>query len=255
LPFNEPIQVPGASVLPPDGGYSEARVHHFRHRNILTMREAYSYVSGSETTNTFETSATSVVVGLNILDVVTADLVVARLTSSKPKDGTEGSISPVGSQFQNLRVAGRAIPEAENLVTDLFAELDTYGKMIGDDRAFATQRGRLDEFLTPPPEPPYPPDERTLKYLPEGAYRLDRRRGMNGSLSASLVPNIRTTFAGVSTIRNLIPVKQFGLIRVAELRIAADQRRLTMLAFDLGSPFVGTLDVCYAESNGSIWGL
>src|SRR5260370_31946952 len=52
------------------------------------------------------TQVASTVEGLNILDVVTADRVVARLTSSHDLTDGEAHIHLVGSKFENLRIAG-----------------------------------------------------------------------------------------------------------------------------------------------------
>jgi hypothetical protein len=258
VPFHEQIEVAASSTLPPGGGYGSSRALHFRHRDILSIREAYSYVTGSETRNSFETATTSVVTGLNILDMVTADRIVARLTSSKSKDGSEASIIPLGSHFENLRIAGQSVPFADRLRTNLFANLDTLGKIVGDpgdDVHLAEQQHRLDQHLSDAKQRA-DPDERLSKYLRDGRNgRATRDLGPNGALSTSLIPNLQGAMDGFACTRQVVPVQQFGLVRLAELRISHGQRRLTMLAVNLGCPFEGSLDICYAESNGSIWGL
>lgn len=106
LPFHHTIEVKAPSALPFTGGYSSAREKEFRYEQILSFESAESVTTGSETANFYETLATSTIEGLNILNVVTADRVVARLASKYSKDKGERSVTFTGSHFANLRVAG-----------------------------------------------------------------------------------------------------------------------------------------------------
>jgi hypothetical protein len=262
LPFHEQIEAKAASTLSPGGGYGSSRALNIRHREILSIQEAYSYVTGSETPTSFQTSVTSVVIGLNILDIITADRIVARLTSSKPKTDAEAAIIPLGSRFENLRIAGQPVAPADRLLTGLFSNLNTLGKIIcnpadePDLPELAGQQRELEAHLGPPVEQQSrrPTDERMEKFLHDGRHgRPTRDLGPNGALTTSLVPDLRGAMPGFDSVRQIVPVTQFGLVRLAEFRVSNDQRRLTMLSVNLGCPFEGSLDLCYVESNGSIW--
>jgi hypothetical protein len=251
LPFQEQINVVAGSTLPPGGGYGSSRIQDFRHREILTIKEAYSYVTGSATATTVETAATAVVVGLNILDIVTADRIVARLTSSRPKGSTEElSIIPLGSTFENLRIAGRKVAGADQLATKLFTRLSTLSAIAKDPRSAKSLDKELDEHLSKAQR-----DDARYKAVREYLPRRGPQFDPDVSLSCSLAPELRGTIPEFDeSVAHIVSVKSFGVVRLAEYRMRRNQRRLTMLALVLGSPFKGGLEVCYAASNGDIWG-
>lgn len=106
LPFQHVIQVQAPSALPFTGGYSSSRTEGFRYEHILSFSSAHTVTTGSECGKFFHTLGTATIEGLNILDVVTADRVVARLASKYPKDNGDRSFTFAGSHFDNLRIAG-----------------------------------------------------------------------------------------------------------------------------------------------------
>lgn len=253
-PFQEQIEVAAATTLPPGGGYGSARVDNFRHREIISIKEAYSYVTGShsETNKTFRTAATSVIVGLNILDVVTADRVVVRLTSRKKDDGSEASIIPLGSRFENLRIAGKRIDGLDRLATRLFSEFDTFEKIGAKSKETKLQEHLSDSLLLNRKDEVAEP---LRKYLPKRGAGFDINRLVSGGvLSCSLAPNLEKESGEFTAAGHVIHLEHFGVIRLAEMQSSHGQRRLTMLSVDLGCPFEGNLSLCYAGSNGSIWG-
>lgn len=112
-PWCENIEAQAQVVLPSVGGNGTALMGPFRHRGV-SFEEAYAEVSGShdERKNEFNTLVTVWVKRLNILNVVTADAVTARLTAVKKADKNEKpQISFSGSHFVNLRIAGEKYEE------------------------------------------------------------------------------------------------------------------------------------------------
>jgi hypothetical protein len=106
LPSEHLIEVQAPSALPPNGGHSASRVECFRYEHILSFSAAHSVTTGNESGQHYNTLATAIIEGLNILNVVTADRVVARLASNYSKDKGEHSATLAGSRFENLRIAG-----------------------------------------------------------------------------------------------------------------------------------------------------
>ena len=106
LPFQDLIQIQAPSALPFIGGYSASRTEGFRFKHILSFSSASTVTTGIESGGFFNTMATATVEGLNILDVITADRVVARLASKYSKETREQSATFAGSHFHNLRIAG-----------------------------------------------------------------------------------------------------------------------------------------------------
>ena len=89
-PFDHQIEVQAGMSLPTTGGIGHARVENFRFREYASFSAAYTYVAGSKHgRDRYTTLVTSVVENLNILDVVTADRVVARLASHHFVNGGE----------------------------------------------------------------------------------------------------------------------------------------------------------------------
>ncbi|MGO8790093.1 MAG: choice-of-anchor P family protein [Terriglobia bacterium] len=109
LPFHELIEVHAASALPFTGGHSASRAESFRFKDIISFSSASTITTGSETSDAYNTLATATVEGLNILNLVKADRVVARLASKYSKDSRQHSATIAGSYFENLRIAGNLV--------------------------------------------------------------------------------------------------------------------------------------------------
>src|SRR5260370_12670376 len=80
IPF--PIEAQASVSLPSIGGHARSRVENFVGDHLVRFKAAHSHVSGSWMDNKVATThATATIEGLNILDFVTPDRIVARLTS------------------------------------------------------------------------------------------------------------------------------------------------------------------------------
>ena len=97
--------------LPKAGGYRYERAEPFRLDGIVSYRGGYSQVAGHRGCNrpAATTVATSVIEDLNLLDVLTADRVVAQITTEHPNGGRVPSVSFLGTRFENLRIAGQQV--------------------------------------------------------------------------------------------------------------------------------------------------
>lgn len=111
-PVCDNIDAQGACVLPPMGTFAATSIGRFDYKNIVGFERATSTVSGQKVTHDGITSGDTLVTvaieGLNILDAITADRVVARMTSThaEKKKGSEPEALPFGSHFENLRIGG-----------------------------------------------------------------------------------------------------------------------------------------------------
>ncbi len=81
--------------------------YHLDH--ILHCDKAYTHVTGGEEDGHWATLTSAVVEGVNLLEVVTADKIVAQISSKHPKEGNHPVVSFVGSQFVNLRINGQLV--------------------------------------------------------------------------------------------------------------------------------------------------
>ena len=92
-------------------GYQASMADNFAIEKIMSFRTAHTQVTGNEgPSGVYNTAAISVVEGLNILDMVTADVVTSRLTGEYHAADfdhyVQPVVSPLGSSFVNLRIGG-----------------------------------------------------------------------------------------------------------------------------------------------------
>jgi hypothetical protein len=211
------IQAQAATSLPTIGGQARAHVDHFHYEDFVSFRTAHTEVSGRKIDeNTFKTHATAIIEDLNILDVVTADRIVARLTSTHDPKDPEGRIVADGSEFHNLRIAGHAVNVIlrHKILADC-AEFKDLGNQIATDK----KQGRI--------------------------------TGQNSRAAiCSLVDKIVTTLPGVDPVKHVLTVPNFGKISIAEIFAEPGTRTLTMLHLQLGSPHVADLTAAETRTNG-----
>jgi hypothetical protein len=248
-PFTEVVDGRASIALPIVGGYTADRIDNFRYRELISIKEVRTYATGNQSADgSYHTVVSAVMEGLNILDFITADAVVARLSSQHAPDGAQPSIVTTGSTFHNLKVGGHRVEV--DLDHDLFGQLATYS-------AFQDRFERDEEFQemvqkrfmwTTPPEK-----------LPEGfAYSipLPNRRvwpESRGMVPCTLVKDIQTTATEMQRYGHILCVPQVGYIVLGELFVSPYARRLTMMRLVLGSPVEAMLCGCDVETDGTTY--
>lgn len=266
-PVQRVIEVQAGISLPSVGGVGSSHVDNFRVDEVVSFKRGYSHVAGSvkEENNkkTHTTHATATVEGLNILDVVAADRIVARLSSSfeeppPEKPGPlEGKVLLVGSKFENLTIAGYQVDvELDHELLSL--ELGTFAAVRDNFRA---RGSKLREIA-----------DKTLKA--RGVNRaLPEVVAPEGPLLCSIVKEVHFKEPGFckpqedKNKKKFIPpgvepigphayhVVDFGDIFLAEVLCQHGRKTLTMLRVELGSPNGGGFIVVEADSNGEPpWG-
>src|SRR5712692_3824046 len=109
-PIPYPIEAQASVSLPTIGGQARARVENFVAGHLVRFTVAHSHVSGSwQDDEIVTTNATATIEGLNILDFVTADRIVARLTSAHHTGDPEGHFMALGSSFEGLKIGGHDV--------------------------------------------------------------------------------------------------------------------------------------------------
>jgi|SRR5579863_9056939 hypothetical protein len=232
LPVRETMEIQASVALPINGGHGAARVENCHHRNYFSFRVAESHVSGaySAKDRAYESLATTTIEGINILDVVTCDRVIARLTSKYPEDGSEPSFVPLGSRFENLRIAGHKIEVG--MATDLFTEYHTWTKL---SQAHSTEKAVQEDLIR----------------LRPGAPPADGFPGANGIFSCTLARSLDGLPAGLTRNGYGIYVPHFGTVYLGQYYVAPQTHRLLMLHVDLGSSVEGCYGAGGAGGNGS----
>ncbi|HMD70581.1 MAG TPA: hypothetical protein VKF41_04525 [Bryobacteraceae bacterium] len=217
-PFDEVVEAQAASSLGIAGGYSSARVDNFRHRELLSFASAHTQVSGilSRKTNAFETLVSGVLEGLNLVDMVKADYVVGRLMSRHPQepppDGPdEPFITPVGSEFGKIRVAGYELTPVIDV--NLFNRFCSYTDLCAEISRSKDLRARFNAGE-------------------EGA----AASRLGGMLVGSIVSEIHGGGPGIEIAGHIVFVPGFGKLHFGEIVISQYSRRLAMLRAELGCP-------------------
>src|SRR5262249_43432149 len=108
------------------GGHGTSRVENFRFQHFASFTLGHTMVSGSQedSDGSHTTLVTSVVEGLNVLDVVTADRLVTRIASNHKAEEPESRSTVFGSRIENLKIAG--CPVHLEFDDKLFLKLDTF---------------------------------------------------------------------------------------------------------------------------------
>lgn len=112
-PLEQEIPPQSYLKLKDQGGYLSLDSDRYRLEGLVSFSAAYGQVSGTEEVKKaghgWVTLATSVIEKLNILEVVTADRVVAQVSTEHPQEGYVPRITFLGSRFENLRIAGQLV--------------------------------------------------------------------------------------------------------------------------------------------------
>jgi hypothetical protein len=213
------IDAQASASLSTIGGHATAQVENFHFQDFVCFKFAHTHISGKRRRNeTFVTHASTVVKGLNILGMVTAERIVSRLTSIHSPKEPEGHIIAEDSRFEGLKINGENVKVT--LRHDLLVKCKTFGdltKGIAGDKKF----GKM--------------------------VALDENRQV---AICSLVEKIETDLKGVDAKQHVIEVKNFGKIFLAEIFAEPGTRTLTMLRLELGSPHVADITAAETTTNG-----
>jgi hypothetical protein len=238
-PFDHLVEVQAGTTLPMSGGHGSSRVENFRFDGFVSFKAGYSQVSGSEKfvrergeeRCIHTTLASSVVEGLNILDMITADRVVSRVAASY-ESGDEGESVVFGTQFDNLRINGYAI--RVELHHDLVLKIKTF--------AAARELFAKDEEF------------RKMAESPFGLWKLRPEIEPHGVINCSLVKELTPgKFPGIERVGHyghVLVVPEFGKIHLAELTMTHGSKTLTMIRVELGSPNGGGVTAGVSGNNG-----
>jgi len=254
LPIRQPIERQAHAKIRETGGYESQQGKSFRVEGILSYTSAHTQVSGHEEEKhgrPWVTLSTAVVTHLNVLNVVTADRIVAQISTEHPRDSYVPTVTFLGTQFDNLRIAGH--PVEVDLDVDLGGDCPkdvAYTRHPGFMQRVANRLGIVRGHADVPEEI-------------QERYALDRCESDQGECTEfSLVKGISGTFPG-KAYGHVIDIPHFGKIYLAVVRIEhcdpdkgndvhkQTQIDLTMLDIQMGCIASGKVQCCSAKTNGT----
>ena len=268
LPLSQEIKPQAFTKLSERGGYLSQHAHNYQLEGIVSYRAAYTQVAGNKELKDghgFVTVATSVIEHLNILDVVTADRIVAQVSTEHPL--TDGhyvpKISFLGTRFENLRIAGHRVHFKIN--HNVLGEADGKSTCTGKLRDWikehvAKAEGQeafededLDRDFNEDPCPKEDPDvDPNLK--PES---------IEGSLGSGVELEDKDGSYPGECFNHVIKVPNFGTVHLANLRLKHDAFQkgtgipkqttvdLSMLKVKMGCLAAGTMAIGNTRTNGT----
>lgn len=257
LPLVQQIEPQAHSHLREEGGYISERSEGYRLESVISFRSAYTHVAGNRSTKPgqgWTTIATTVVEGLNVLEIVTADRIVGQTITEHPLEGYVPSVSFLGSRFENLRIAGHPV--------ELDLDLNILGPKPGNDTPYSRHDGPLGRIRSQ--------YERILghSHLPDNLAaqynRLNAALGNAETLECSLVNQASGRYPGL-TFGHKVRVPDFGEIALARLSVEHEEPhpgsgnprkttvRLTMIDFNFGCAIDGGASVAGGSNNGQTY--
>lgn len=221
-----------------EGGYILEHAKDYRADNVVTFKSAHTQVAGHKSPKEghgWITLATSVIEQLNVLEVVTADRVVAQTSTEHPEVGHVPTVTFLGTRFENLKIAG--IPVNLKLKFPLttltppgpdvtYLDDATFLREIGCSQSFPGAQSQWEAYLK----------DRTK---PKPSARATGSLAYDVALGSQAVTG------------NVITVPEFGKIFLAELAIECDTFHLTMIRLDLGCIAGGKMSFSTNITNGS----
>jgi len=255
LPLEQHIKPQAHAKLPPEGGYLAQHAEDYRLESVISFRSAHTQVSGNRDVKPghgWATLSTAVVEGLNVLDVLTADLVVGQIMTEHPLVGYVPHISFLGTRFENLRIAGHPV--------HLDLDMKVLGERPADDAPYT-----LDSAVQSSVSAQYKEVLGSPDLLPEVADKYNRYASELGSkerLDCSLVQKASGGYPGHS-FGHVIHVPNFGTITLAKLHLKHEDFKagtsipkkttlhLTMIDMKLGCAIAGQGQILPLSTNGN----
>jgi hypothetical protein len=250
--LEEPVQknIPTLAPvsLPAVGGFATARSEAFSLDEIVSCTSAYSRVSGREHANgSTSILVTSVVEGLNILEVVRAERIVAQVSISIPAGNGPLKFSLAGSGFEGLRLAGEpASPKMKagllqpNNSQNSHEPSHTWESIYEDAEAHAQKV--IGYFAKRGPD--------AAEWARNRHGWMDKskaKQGPGGTAFSSMVESFHV--GGANADGHIVEIPGFGRITLGELLVSQSSVQLVALRADLGCSNKG--GVSAATSGGS----
>jgi hypothetical protein len=265
-PFQEKVQQGKVALRDARGDHSHykfERSGQYNVKGVISYQSGYTQVGAARSTKhekRYSTLVTSAIEGLNILDILTADRVVAQISTAHPVDGAVPEVSFLGTRFENLRIDGHKV--------DLDFNLNILGPRPVRDQSYFDNRRVLDRL------------EEQYENLGKADYFPDwarERYPRDIAKWKKMDPETRADIAECSLVNrvnceqksfgHVVDVPHFGKFFLGELKVErvpggkpyesnpfeydAYTFHLTMVRMELGCTTTANGGVGAADSNGT----
>ncbi|HTS36770.1 MAG TPA: choice-of-anchor P family protein [Candidatus Solibacter sp.] len=242
-------------TLPKEGTYQYKTAPAYNLYGVFSYESGYTQVSGhpSSKREGFTTLATSVIEGLNVLDVVTADRVVGQISTTRPYDGAVPSVTFLGTRFVNLRIGGHEVKVNQDL--HILGPKPAGDVFYFDDPAVQKRMSDVCNKIQGRSDFP----DWARQHFQWGKPRP--QFGGQGGAACSLVTEIESSSG--QSFGNVIDLPHFGQIFLGEVSVDrtppppnTDQYEtytfhLTMVRLEMGCIGAGNLTAVKLDTNGT----
>jgi hypothetical protein len=200
---------------------------------LITFESGHTRVSGSKSLkhHGWVTLSTSILKGLNVFEIVTADRVVAQVSTEHPYvDGHVPHVTFLGTKFENLQVGG--FPLKVNL------NLDACGRKPKDDKSYLTNTAFLKDVqkqITSIARASFLPETLRKQYDDRLAEidailkgKIEPHDGKPVKTTCSLIESIDIKgipIPGLETVGNLLVIPNFGAVALAEIEVGVEKTK------------------------------
>ncbi|MFZ0292487.1 MAG: hypothetical protein WAL52_02710 [Candidatus Sulfotelmatobacter sp.] len=254
LPIERNLPPQAPMSLSPSGGYGFARSENFRLDGVLSYKSAYTQAAGhlsNKPGHGWVTLVTSVIEGLNVLDVITADRLAAQISTEHPLEGNNPKVNFLGTSFENLKIAGYPIHITLDLDICDQGNGNGYPKQscVSDEQFRRRVAGQYQDMIDADARPDWVSDRAIPDWIKE-RYKWDAAKATsNGSILCSIVKEANGQFPG-RPFGNVFEVPGFGRVFLGELLVDCKSYQLTMVRLEMGCAGEGSGGFGTAKANG-----
>lgn len=233
---------------------------------LISFTKGHTRVSGARSlkNNGWVTLSTSILEGLNVFEIITADRIVSQVSTDHPyKDGHVPHVTFLGTQFKNLRVGGFPVTLTLNLgiCGDRPANDRSYLQDPKFLRGVKEQTEKIAKASHLPKELKDQYDEK-LAYINKLISTCDAGdQGSHEPITCSLVQSIgEIPIPGVQTFGHVLVIPEFGAVALGEVEVGEEMHdrsarpspyfELTGIKMKLGCVGHGTLAAATTKTNG-----
>jgi uracil DNA glycosylase len=266
--------------------YFSQHAKNFRLESIVSYASADTQVSGHDSQKSpgaSVTLATSVVEDLNVLNVVTADRVVAQVSTTHFPGESSPRVTFLGTHFENLRIARHGAEPYLNhdLIGDKPRGESFYLQkgsrfMKAVEEQYKRLKAQLEGLSADDQQsltPENPQGSLAVEYRGFGDFEYDdngklkpaaqSKSSWNG-ITCSLVENVEIKdikaksadgkaveiSAPATSFGHVIHIPDFGTVFLAELKVNHNSFNLTMIRLEMGCLADGAISLSTANVNG-----